>query len=262
MKLSIIIVSYNTSKLTISCIESIEKFAPTFRFEIIVVDNGSSDNSVSELRKLGKRIVLVENKLNLGFSKANNIGIKRGKGEYFLLLNTDTLLVSRILDELVSFAEENDLAGVVAPRLLNVDKTIQPSCYRLPTLSRAVSQYWFRNKGVLDKYSAKGNKPVEVESVVGAAFLITPKAIKRVGLLNEKYFMYFEDLDYCRLVLKNKLKVYYLPNLKLIHLHGASGNKGVGKLLYDSSKKYFGITTYFVYTFILWSGQKFFSVFD
>lgn len=255
MKLSIIIVSYNTKNLTLACIQSIYKFQPNFSFEIIVVDNGSVDGSVEALQKLKKKIVFIKNTKNLGFSKANNVGIKKAQGEYVLLLNSDTEFTTPILDELVQFAEKHPNAGVVAPRLLNPDKTTQASLFRLPSLTRAIQQYWFGVPHVLDKYALTTGDYVEVESVVGAAFLITPEALKKVGLLNEKYFMYFEDLDYCRRVLKNKLKIYYLPKLTLVHHHGASGKSGVNALLIDSSKKYFGSFYYYLYTFVLWSGQ-------
>ncbi len=255
MKLSIIIVSYNTSEFTVSCIRSIEKFSPKCTYEIIVVDNASTDKSVENLMKLGSKIVLIQNSENLGFSKANNIGIRKSKGEYVFLLNSDTILVEQIFDELIAISVSEKKAGVVAPQLLNLDKSIQSSIYRLPTIVNAMKQYWFGMKNVLDKYAVKAGKPLIVESVVGAAFLITPEARKKVGLLDEKYFMYFEDLDYCRAINSSGLFIYYVPNIHIVHIHGASGTSRVNDLLVESSKKYLGFGYYF-YTFVLWSGQK------
>lgn len=256
MKLSIIIVSFNTKKLTLDSIRSIKKYPPSCSHEIVVVDNGSTDGSVEALQALGKDIVFIKNTVNKGFSKANNQGAHKAKGEYLLLLNSDTELRSSVLDSLISFAEQHTDAGVVAPKLLNPDKSTQPSIYRFPTLLRAISQYWLGKKNILDKYAPQGKAEQFVDAAVGAAFLITPKARERVGLLNEKYFMYFEDLDYCRAVKNAGLHVYYLPTISIIHHHGASGNKGVNQLLINSSKKYFGQLYYFIYTFVLWSGQK------
>jgi GT2 family glycosyltransferase len=255
MKLSIIIVSFNTKQLTLECIKSIHKFAPNFSYEIVVVDNASTDGSAEILRKLEK-VTFIQNKKNYGFSKANNIGMRAAKGEYFLLLNSDTLITNPIFEKLVNFADSCPDAGVIAPRLLNTDGSTQASIFRLPTLSRAIFQYWLGKQGILDKYAVDTGDEVIVESVVGAVFLITPKARKAVGLLDEKYFMYFEDLDYCRQIRLHDLKIYYLPQVVVVHHHGASGNSSVSSLLIDSSKKYFGTIRYYLYTFVLWSGQK------
>jgi GT2 family glycosyltransferase len=123
-------------------------------------------------------------------------------------------------------------------------------------VTRAISQYWLGKNAILDKYSLDGEHEYTVESVVGAAFLITPKARRQVGMLDEKYFMYFEDLDYCRRVQEKGLLTYYVPYITVVHVHGASGTGEVNKMLVESSKKYFGTFWYYLYTFILWSGQK------
>ncbi len=258
--LSIVIVSYNTQKITLQCIDSIQKFPPKVPFEVIVVDNNSSDDSKEMLKK--KKVILIENSQNLGFSKANNIGIKAAKGKYIMLLNSDTKVTNNVLTELVSFAEDHPDAGLIAPRLLNVDKTVQPSVYNAPTITRAIMQYWLKQGHPLDKYTPEFQEPVKVEMVVAAAVLITQLALKKVGMLKEKYFMYFEDLDYCREVTKAGLSIYYLPSSTITHLHGASGGQSVNKLLIESSKKYFGNMRYYLYTFILWSGQKLQRIFS
>jgi GT2 family glycosyltransferase len=121
-------------------------------------------------------------------------------------------------------------------------------------------------KGAFELFVPKGDKPVEVDAVVGASFLITPMARKKVGLLDERYFMYFEDLDYCRRVNKLGLKVYYLPSAKIIHYHGASGKKIVKpafqwKRLIPSSKIYHGALTHYLINFIIWLGQKIKKIF-
>jgi hypothetical protein len=253
MDLSIIIINYNTKELTLSCIESIYKSKPKVDLEVIVVDNGSNDGSVEALEKL-KRIRLIRNKKNLGFSRANNQAIKKARGKYILLLNSDTIVKEGSIDKLFWFAKKRQGVGVVAPRLLNLDGSVQASVFRFPTIRRAIRQYWLRKKGLLDKYAPRADKPIKVEVVVMAAFLITPEALKKVGLLNEKYFMYFEDLDYCRRVKRASLKIYYLPTTEIIHLHGASG--GNIKQLILSSKIYHGSLRHYLINFIIWSGQK------
>lgn len=263
MDLSIVIVNFNTPKLVLDCIESIFESGSRLDYEIIIIDNGSSDKSVDLFKKIkNKKVLVLVNKYNLGFSKACNQGILNSRGEYVLLLNSDTLVSRGALDTLVFFARKNTNAGVVGSRLLNKDKTIQTSCFRFPTLTMTIRQYWFGEKGLLDKFSPQGDNPVNVDAVVGASFLITPKARREVGLLDPRYFMFYEDLDYCRRVWQKGLKVYYLPQSKIIHLHGESGKNLSDKdnqwrRLIPSSKIYFGGVGHAVRTFVIWSGQKF-----
>jgi len=262
-ELSIIIVNFNTKNLVIDCIESIINSNSKIQHQIIVVDNGSSDGSVSAIRKLKVKtnnLILIENKNNLGFAKANNQGIKKAAGKYILLLNSDTKVLKGTIDKLYDFAKITPNVGVVGPNYLNPDGSNQGSCFRLPTLGRTISQYWFGKRGLLDKYSPPGENPQEVEAITMAGFLITPECIKRVGLINEKYFMYFEDLDYCRAVRKSGLKVYFLPSAKIIHYHGASGRKIKNsdyqwRRLIPSSKIYHGTLMHYLLNMIIKTGQ-------
>lgn len=246
MDVSIVIVNFNTEKLVYDCIASVKKNTKKVKYEIIVVDN-ASDKPIKKID--GARFVY--NKENLGFAKANNQGIKQSLGKYILLLNSDTVVKNGAIDKLVSFAKEKEDAGVIVPRLLNTDGSIQASCFRFPTISRAFFQYFLGKKGYLDKYIPNTDT---VEVAVMAAFLITPKALEKVGKLNEKYFMYFEDFDYCRKIKETGLKIYYLKNTEVVHIHGASGGKN--KYLVESAKKYYGIVGYYIYTLVLWLGQK------
>ncbi|KKQ95769.1 MAG: glycosyltransferase [Candidatus Woesebacteria bacterium GW2011_GWB1_43_14] len=262
LDLSIIVVNWNTKKLTVDCVKSIISSKPGVSYEIIMVDNASADGSVGALRELErKKVRLIENKNNLGFARGVNLGARGARGKYLFLLNSDTKMARNYIDELIHFAKNASEAGVVGTKLLNIDRSIQPSCYRLPTLWRSIRQYWLGEEKILDKYVPSGEDPVEVESVVGASFLITPEARSKVGLLDERYFMYFEDLDYCRSVRKAGLKVYYLPNVEVVHYHGASGNKAAGnkdqlERLTRSSMIYHGIIRHYLIWFVMWSGQK------
>ncbi len=261
MKLSVVVLNYNTKDLTLACLQSMDKYPYDKYFEVIVVDNNSTDGSVKTIRSFKPKkykLVLIENNTNVGFSKGNNIGIKKAKGEYILLLNSDTLLTKNALNELMEFPQKKKNVGVIAPRLLNKDGTTQKSVFRLPTMARAVKQYLFKKEGLLDKYAPNTKKPVEVESVVGAALLITPKTLKKVGLLDARYFMYFEDLDYCRRVRAAGLLVYYLPKTKIVHIHGASGKGSAAQYerLKASSKIYHGALKYYLLTAIIKIGTK------
>lgn len=257
MKLSIIILNFNTAKITLDCLKSIEKYPFDNNFEVILVDNCSTDNSDKLLKNFKSKnfeYTFIKNKSNLGFSKGNNIGLKKSKGDFRLLLNSDTKVTKNALNQLVKTAEEKKNAGVVGARLLNKDKSIQESVFNLPTVARTLSHYWFAKK-ILDKYYPKSKTPVEVESVVGAAMLITPEAFQRVGYLDERYFMYFEDLDYCRSVRKSGLKVFYEPRSRIYHLHGASGKSDWNRLV-PSSKIYHGVVRHYIIFLITWIGSK------
>lgn len=259
---SVIIVSYNTKDLTIGSIKSVLREGSNLEKEIIVVDNASTDGSLEELSRLKGKIKLIKNDKNLGFSKANNQGIRTASGKYILLLNSDTEVKKGAIGKLIEFAKARSDAGVVGPKLLNPNGSIQGSVLRFPTIGRAIRQYWLGQKGLLDKYAPESEKDaVEVESLVMAAFLITPVALKKVGLLDERYFMYYEDLDYCRRVKEMGLKIYYLPTSEVIHYHGASGRSLAEKenqwrRLIPSSKIYHGTLRHFILNFIIWSGQK------
>lgn len=262
MKLSIVVVNLNTKRLTLDSIKSIKEEGSKFKKEIIVIDNGSDDGSVEALRKLkNNNFHLIENDGNYGYSRANNQGMKIAKGEYIMLLNNDTIVHKGALKALVDFAERTPDAGVVGSKLLNIDGSLQKSCYHFPTITNALKEYWFGKSGLFEKFAPKGEKPVEVDSVVGASFLITPKAQKKVGMLDERYFAYFEDIDYCRQTWKAGLKVYYLPASVITHYHGATfkklaSQKDRWKKLVPSSKIYHGFLKHYIINAILWTGQK------
>ena len=257
MDLSIIIVSFNTKDLLKRCLDSLP-----LSEEVIVVDNASTDGSVEMLEKFQashSSFRTIFNKKNLGFAKAVNQGIKEARGTYILLLNSDTVVKPGALLAMINFVQIHPLAGVVGGRLLNSDGTIQGSCYHLPGIGRVIKEWWLGKEKISEKYAPKGEEPTEVESVVGGSFLIPREVVDRVGLLDERFFMYFEDLDYCRRVRKAGFKVYYLPKAEFIHEHGASGRnipQQTHRWLVESSKKYHGKLNYYLITSVIWLGQK------
>lgn len=267
LKLSIVIVNLNTKDLTVGCLRSIEKQAKDLSFEVLLTDNGSNDGSIEALKKVKKdaywrnKLTLIFNKTNTGYAKANNQGIKKAKGEYILLLNNDTIVHDDALQNLVDFADKTPDAGVIGSKLLNIDGTLQSSCYHFPTITNAIKEYLFGQKGLFEKFAPIGKDPVTLDSVVGAAFLITPKAREKVGILDERYFAYFEDIDYCRQAWKHGLKVYYLPSSVITHYHGATFKKLADdglrwKKLIPSSITYHGVLKHYLLYIILWTGQK------
>jgi len=143
--------------------------------------------------------------------------------------------------------------------MLNPDSSVQGSVFNLPTVKRAVEEFWLGRKGSFSKFAPNSETPMLVEAVSGGAMAISRKVIDKIGLLDEKYFMYFEDLDYCRRARKAGFKVWYLPSAQITHEHGASG-KEISSLtqrwLVQSSKIYHGLFKHYLISFILWSGQK------
>jgi len=248
MDLSVIIVSFNTKKFLKNCLSSIKKA------EVIVVDNGSSDGSPEMVKNQFPKVKLVENRENVGFARAAGQGLNHVRGKYVLLLNPDTEVKEGALEKLVAFVKKEPEAGVVGARLLDPDGTVQPSVYHLPTIGGAVREYWLGQKGAYEKYAPKGKKPVEVEAVTGAAMLVSRKTIEKIGFLDKDYFLYFEDLDYCRRARQAGLKVYYLPEAEIIHHHGKSAAK-VGSKAYQyltqSSKIYNGLLKYYLLYLII-----------
>lgn len=240
MDLSIIIVNYKSRDYLKKCLESIKRSATKVSYEVIVTDN---------------------DKNNVGLAKGVNKGINKAKGKYILLLNPDTKVREGSIDALYDFAQKNPDAGAVCPKLLDPDGTTQNSVYHFPSIFSAVREYWFGEHGVYEKYAPVGNGPVAVDAGVMAAFLITPQALKKVGMLNEKYFLYFEDIDYCREIKKRGLKTYYFPKAEVIHQHGVSGKsladvENQWRRLIPSSKIYHGVFMHYLINSVLWSGQK------
>lgn len=261
MDLSIIIVNYNTGRLVNICIDKVlrDTKTPTApSSEIIVIENASTEDPVT---KLPTGVKLIKNAENLGFSKAVNQGIKIARGRYILLLNPDTELKTGSIADMIKFAQLHTDAGVVGTKLLLPSGESQKSVFRFPTILRAFQEFILGIKDKFSPYVPLGKNFVEVEALVGAVFLITDKAREKVGLLDERYFMYFEDIDYCMRVRKAGLKVYFLPNVEFLHHHGASGKKLVDasnqwRRLVPSSVVYHGYITHLVIMLIMKVGQK------
>lgn len=266
MRLSVIIVNYNTKELLLKCLQSLKFEIQNLKFEteIIVVDNGSKDGTVEVLRNfksqdLKFKFKLIENKENLGFAKAVNQGIRQSHGSAIMLLNSDTVVKRGAIEKLIEF-EKKVRPAIIGAKMLNPDGSIQGSCFHLPTICRAIKEYWFGKVGYFSKYVPEGNDAVKVEAVSGGAMLISKRIIENIGLFDERYFMYFEDLDYCRRARKAGFNIYYLPNAEIIHEHGASGRgladeENQWRRLIPSSKIYHGVLKHWIMTFIIKTGN-------
>jgi len=229
--------------------------------EIIVVDNNSSDGSAQMVRKEFPAVRLILNSKNLGFAQAVNQALRIATGENFLLLNSDTVVKENAIEKLMEF-EKKVGPVIIGARLINLDGTLQPSVFHLPGVIGAIKEFWLGKKDAFSKYLPPGKNPVEVEAVIGGAMLISRKITEKIGLLDDRYFMYFEDLDFCRRARQAGFKIYFLPQAEIIHEHGASGkaladSSNQWRRLVPSSKIYHGWLKHYLIGFILWTGQKF-----
>ncbi len=231
MNLSIIIVNYNVKEFLQNLIHSIRKAAGELTYEIIIVDNASDDGSVEFIREKFPSVKLIVNDKNLGFSKANNIGLAAAQGKYLLLLNPDTLVREDTLQKMIDFFKDTPDAGLAGCKILNPDGTLQLACRRsfpgpwtsfckvtgLSTLfpnSRIFARY---NLTYLDE-----NQTYEVDAISGSFMMMTRDVYKKVGGLDEQFFMYGEDLDLCYRIQKSGYKVYYVHSTQIIHYKGES----------------------------------------
>jgi N-acetylglucosaminyl-diphospho-decaprenol L-rhamnosyltransferase len=240
--LSIIIVNWNVRELLRRCLHSIFQLPisnlqpPTsnFQIEVIVVDSASSDGSVAMVEKEFPQVQLIANSENVGFSVGNNQGIAASRGRYILLLNPDTEVVGDALATMVKYMDEHPQVGALGPQLLNPDGSIQSSRRRFPTLATAflestILQQWFPDNVVLRRYYAldrPDDEVQEVDWVTGACLLARRKTVEEVGLLDEGFFMYSEELDWCRRIKGQGWKVVYLPTARVIH-HGGQSSEQV-----------------------------------
>ncbi len=221
MKLSVIIVNYNVKQYVEKCLESVYVAGKDIDMEVFVVDNASRDDSVAYLRERFPDVNYIENKQNLGFSRANNIAIKESKGDYVLLLNPDTVISENVLSECIAFADAHAGTGAIGVRMHNEDGTIAPESRRsVPTPWIAVSKYL----GNSHKYYMSWlpwDKPCRIEVVSGAFCFLRRQALFQVGLLDEDYFMYGEDIDLSYQLLQHGYVNWYLP-LDITHFKGRS----------------------------------------
>ncbi|MBX4191201.1 MAG: glycosyltransferase family 2 protein [Candidatus Doudnabacteria bacterium] len=218
MDLSIILLNYNTKELTKKCLQSVFTSKTNYKFEVIVADNGSTDGSLEMLKSEFPQIKLVENNANLGFSKGNNAGIRQASGRYILLLNTDTEVKSDTIDESIKYLDANASVGIVGAKVLLPDGTLDKACRRkFPNPWNSFLRL-FGLKNFSDyNIDSPIDQEMEVDSVMGAYLMIKKEVVNKIGLLDEEYFMYGEDLDWCWQTKQAGYKVVYYPKSEIIH---------------------------------------------
>lgn len=228
--ISIIIVNWNTKELLRDCLHSVYKTVQGIAYETIVVDNASEDGSVAMLRREFPAAHLIENKVNRGFGAANNQALSIMKGRYALLLNTDTLLTENAVSLLFSFMEGRPDTAMACGQLLNTDGSRQNSIAAFPSLLTLMTnisllEYIWPRRYPSKRYTYA--EPVEIDSGIGACLLVRKQAIDEVGMLDERYFFFFEETDWAYRMKAAGWKIFHVPQAFIYHLQGQSIGRDV-----------------------------------
>ncbi|HVZ67356.1 MAG TPA: glycosyltransferase family 2 protein [Patescibacteria group bacterium] len=231
--ISIIIVSFNTRDLTLECLLSIKRTIKKSSYEVIVVDNASSDDSVDAILKLNDpHINLIRNEENLGFSKANNVGIKESSGCYVLFLNSDTVVYEKTIDGMIDFMDKNQEVGASTCFVRLPNGKLDDAAHRgFPTPWRALSHFTSLSKIFPKSKTFAGynmtylptDKAHEIEALAGAFMVVRRDAGEQVGWWDEDFFFYGEDLDFCYRLIEKGWKIFFVPEFEILHYKGVSG---------------------------------------
>jgi GT2 family glycosyltransferase len=231
--ISIVIVSWNDRQHLEECLRSLFAPATSRRLQVIVVDNSSSDGSPEMVENQFPEVTLFRNSENLGFAKANNLGIRASVGQYVCLINSDVRVLEGCLDGLAAEMDRQTDIGIIGPRVLNRDLTHQSSCRRFPTLWNNLSSAMglsrlFRRSVFFSgehMFYFDGARAAEVDVLVGCFWMARREAINEFGLLDEGFFMYGEDVDWCKRCVNSGWRVTFFPGAHAIHYQGGSSSK-------------------------------------
>jgi len=235
-QLSIVIVSWNVQALLRNCLRSIEQTQGDLTVEVIVVDSASTDGSPEMVAAEFPQVTLITATENVGFPRGNNMGIAKAHGRYILLLNPDTVLHGDALFQMVNYLENHPDVGVVGAQLLNVDGSVQSSRRRFPTLTTAFFEStWLQSSApqhILTRYYAldiPDDQTADVDWVMGACLMTRSDIAQAVGGMDEGYFMYSEELDWCRRIKMAGWRIVYFPQAQVTHLQGKSSEQVVAQ---------------------------------
>lgn len=249
--ISIIIVNYNVREFLVNALHSLQKALIGIQNEIFVVDNASIDDSVEVLKRDFPSVILIENNENLGFAKANNLALKRCRGDFILLLNPDTLIGEDTIRVMLNFFTENPTAAIAGCKILNSDGTLQLACRRsYPTPWSSFSKLsglssLFPRTKLFGKYNLTyldPDKTYEVEALSGSFVMFRREVYEDIGGLDEDFFMYGEDLDWFYRAHKKNWKIFYVHSTKIIHFKGESTKKSD----FDAVRKFYEAMHLFV----------------
>ncbi len=238
MELSVIITNYKTPDLLKLCLESIPKAIGSLNYEIFVIDSEADEETGEMIRELFPRVVYTAFKANTGFPKLVNAGLRQSAGDFTMILNGDMVLTENSLEKMVDYLRQHQAVGVLAPQLLNFDGSIQLSCFRFLNFLTIPARRTFFGKTAagkkeVDRFLMKdfNHQSVrEIDWAMGTALMVSKAALTKVGLMDEKFFMFLEDTDWCRRFHEAGFKVVYFPEAKMYHYHGRVSKKSGGLL--------------------------------
>ncbi len=230
MELTVIIVNFNTCRLLRDCLDSVFKNTTGLEYQVIVVDNASTDGSVEMMRNEFPDVRVVENERNVGFAAANNQAWRTARSDYVLLLNSDTIVREGVLRDVVGFMRSNDEAGIVGCKLINPDGSLQRSTRSFPGVWNLFVEatflyHLFPRSELFGKYymTCFDHESIRrVDIVMGAFMMIRQRVWNKIGLLDESYFMYTEEADYCHRARETGEDTYFYPGASVVHLGGGS----------------------------------------
>lgn len=236
-EVSIIVTSYKNPQILDLCLGSLQKNIKEVDYEIIVADGETGEETEDLMREKYPNVNFMPNKKNIGFLALVNQGLDVAKGSFYFIMNADIIIKSNVIEEIIGYIKNNPEVGIMSPKMINFDNSTQPSCFRFYTLLTIVYRRTFLKRfGFAKKHLSRFlmedvNKtigPIEADWVMGSATAISKKNLEKIGRMDERFFMYFEDVDWCWRCWENNLKVIYNPNLAVYHYHGAqSSNKSV-----------------------------------
>jgi GT2 family glycosyltransferase len=228
MDVSVIIVNWNTRSILRDCLSSVFKQTQGIEFEVIVIDNGSSDSSVQMVETEFSQVNIIANTENRGFAAANNQGMAVAKGRYVLLLNSDTVILDDVIKKTVLFADTHREVAVVGCRVLNADRTLQQTCFMFPSVlnmllaTTCLYKLFPRNRFFGRERMTWWNRDSvsEVDVATGCFMLVRRQAIEKIGLMDERFFVYGEETDWCYRFKKSGWKIMFTPDGQIIHYGG------------------------------------------
>lgn len=247
MDVSIIIVTFNSEKYILPCIKSILEKMESLKYQIIVVDNNSEDNTIQSLKNNYPNVKVIENKFNYGFAKANNIAIKESNSKYVFLLNPDTILINNVVNIFYNFMEkEGNLDfSCIGGTIFNEDNSLQESFGKYPSIKQILFEFGlksifpnFYNENLSTGFKDYKFELKEVEHIIGAGMFIRRDVLNKIGYFDEDFFLYYEETELCYRMKKNNFKLFYVPESKLLHYKGKSESPTINKLKIIEQSKY------------------------
>ncbi|MBU0580817.1 MAG: glycosyltransferase family 2 protein [Candidatus Margulisbacteria bacterium] len=266
VELSIIIVNWNVKDLLEKCLDSIAVNPPQCNYEVFVVDNASADGSVNMIQKKFSDVKLIASDKNLGFAGGNNLALKKAQGQYLLLLNPDTEVLPGALQTYLDFFKDHPKAGAMGVKLVNFDLSLQPSCKSFPSWR---TLFWstffldvlFPKSQIFGEYEMTHwdhNDEREVDQPMGAALAVRREVVEKVGLMDEQFYMYFDEVDWCYRIKKAGYEIWFTPKASIIHHWGKSTaqarlnmNKHWYRSLYRFLKKHAPLPAFIVWTLLV-----------